>query len=197
MTLADAPIQVGCILIYIIITYIMTSQPLEWFRFGLFFVICLMVALVAQSIGLVVGALFSVKVSEVVYKIGMEIVLIFEFFFFKNGAVFGPFFICPFLIFSGFFIQLNDAHPAMQWLFHASFLKYALEGGTLAIFGYERERMECSKLFCQFVLPKKFIKTVDMHNGDFMTAVIALLVIFFIFRFTAFYVMSFRVRSKR
>lgn len=43
----------------------MTSQPLEWFRFGLFFVICLMVALVAQSIGLVVGALFSVKVSEV------------------------------------------------------------------------------------------------------------------------------------
>lgn len=63
MTLADAPIQVGCILIYIIITYTMTSQPLEWFRFGLFFVICLMVALVAQSIGLVVGALFNVKVS--------------------------------------------------------------------------------------------------------------------------------------
>ncbi|KAJ6646154.1 ATP-binding cassette subfamily G member 4 [Pseudolycoriella hygida] len=154
MTLADAPIQVGCILIYIIITYIMTSQPLEWFRFGLFFVICLMVALVAQSIGLVVGALFSVK----------------------NGAVFGPFFICPFLIFSGFFIQLNDAHPTMQWLFHASFLKYALEGGTLAIFGYERERMECSQLFCQFVLPKKFIKTVDMHNSDFMTAVIALII---------------------
>ncbi|XP_037042712.1 ATP-binding cassette sub-family G member 4-like [Bradysia coprophila] len=175
MTLADAPIQVGCILIYIIITYLMTSQPLEWFRFGLFFVICLMVALVAQSIGLAVGALFSVK----------------------NGAIFGPFFICPFLIFSGFFVQLNDAHPAMQWLFHASFLKYALEGGTLAIFGYERERMECSKLFCQFVLPKKFIKTVDMHNGDFMTAVIALVVIFFIFRFIAFYVMSFRVRSKR
>lgn len=63
MTLADFPIQVGCILIYIIITYTMTSQPLEWFRFGYFFVICLMVALVAQSIGLVVGALFSVKVS--------------------------------------------------------------------------------------------------------------------------------------
>ncbi len=45
----------------------MTSQPLEWFRFGLFFVICLMVALVAQSIGLVVGALFNVKVSELAY----------------------------------------------------------------------------------------------------------------------------------
>lgn len=48
----------------------MTSQPLEWFRFGLFFVICLMVALVAQSIGLVVGALFSVKVSEVLCIFG-------------------------------------------------------------------------------------------------------------------------------
>lgn len=85
----------------------------------------------------------------------------------------------------------------MQWLFHASFLKYGLEGGTLAIFGYERERMKCAEMYCHFVLPEKFIKTVDMHNGAFMTSVIALIVIFFIFRFTAFYVMSFRVRSKR
>lgn len=62
MTLADAPIQTGCIAIYIVITYLMTSQPLEFFRLGLFFAICLMTAFVAQSLGLVVGALFSVKV---------------------------------------------------------------------------------------------------------------------------------------
>lgn len=124
-------------------------------------------------------------------------IFLFSLLFEKNGAVFGPFFICPFLIFSGFFIHFNDAHPAMQWLFYASFLKYGLEGGTLAIFGYEREPMECSEIYCHYVLPKKFIKTVDMHNGDFMTAMIALIVIFFVFRFTAFYVMLFRVRSKR
>lgn len=119
------------------------------------------------------------------------------FFFLQNGAIFGPFFICPFLIFSGFFIHLSDAQPILQWLFHISFLKYALEGASLAIFGYDRPKMNCDQLFCQFVLPKKFMKTVDMHNGDYLTATIALTVIFLIFRFTAFYVMSFRLRSKR
>lgn len=63
MTLADFPIQTGCIAIYIAVTYLMTSQPLEFFRLGLFFAICLMTAFVAQSLGLVVGALFSVKVN--------------------------------------------------------------------------------------------------------------------------------------
>lgn len=62
LTLADAPIQAACIFIYTIITYLMTAQPLEFFRFGLFFGIILMTAFVAQSVGLVVGALFNVKV---------------------------------------------------------------------------------------------------------------------------------------
>lgn len=62
LTLADAPIQAACILIYTVITYVMTAQPLEFFRFGLFFGIITMTAFVAQSLGLMVGALFNVKV---------------------------------------------------------------------------------------------------------------------------------------
>lgn len=62
MTLADAPVQIGCTLIYVGITYLMTAQPLELYRFGLFFAICMMTAFVAQSFGLFVSALFSVKV---------------------------------------------------------------------------------------------------------------------------------------
>lgn len=64
MTLADVPIQMFCSLIYLAITYYMTSQPPQWFRFGLFVAICIMVCLVAQALGLLVGALFSVKVSD-------------------------------------------------------------------------------------------------------------------------------------
>lgn len=64
MTLADVPIQMSCSLVYLAITYYMTSQPPEWSRFGLFVAICIMVCLVAQALGLLVGALFSVKVSE-------------------------------------------------------------------------------------------------------------------------------------
>lgn len=117
-------------------------------------------------------------------------------FLIQNGAIFGPFFICPFLIFSGFFIHLTDAHPIMHWLFHISFLKYALQGAALAIFGYDRPRMDCDETYCHFVLPKKFLKEVDMLEADFVEAVIALGVIFFVFRVSAFYVMQYRMKNK-
>lgn len=68
LTLADAPIQAACIFIYTVITYVMTAQPLEFFRFGLFFGIITMTAFVAQSLGLVVGALFNVKVMLVKWR---------------------------------------------------------------------------------------------------------------------------------
>uniref|UniRef100_A0A182YMF1 ABC transporter domain-containing protein n=1 Tax=Anopheles stephensi TaxID=30069 RepID=A0A182YMF1_ANOST len=153
MTVADIPIQLLCTVTYIVITYYMTGQPPEAFRIGLFTLICLMVAWVAQGLGLLVASLFDVK----------------------NGAVFGPFFICPFLIFSGFFIHLTDAHPVMHWLFHISFLKYALQGAAMAIFGYDRPRMDCDETYCHFVLPKKFLKEIDMLEADFVEAVIALM----------------------
>uniref|UniRef100_A0A182U2S1 ABC-2 type transporter transmembrane domain-containing protein n=1 Tax=Anopheles melas TaxID=34690 RepID=A0A182U2S1_9DIPT len=174
MTVADIPIQLLCTVTYILITYYMTGQPPEAFRVGLFTLICLMVAWVAQGLGLLVASLFDVK----------------------NGAIFGPFFICPFLIFSGFFIHLTDAHPIMHWLFHISFLKYALQGAAMAIFGYDRPRMDCDETYCHFVLPKKFLKEVDMLDADFVEAVIALGVIFFVFRVSAFYVMQYRMKNK-
>ncbi|XP_055710758.1 ATP-binding cassette sub-family G member 4-like [Phlebotomus papatasi] len=174
MTLADVPVQVVCVFLYTLITYLMTGQPLEIQRFALFTFTCLIVCFVAQSIGLLIGSLFSVK----------------------NGAIFGPFFICPFLIFSGFFIHLTDAHPIMHWLFHISFLKYALEGTSLALFGFNRPKMECEKIFCQFVLPEKFMKTVNMNEANYWFILAAMVTIFLFFRVTTYYVMLYRLRNK-
>lgn len=106
LTMADIPIQVFCTVIYILITYFMTSQPLEIFRFTCFFFVNLLVCFVAQGLGLLCGSIFNVK----------------------YGCILGNFFICPFLIFSGFFVQMKHAHHLTHWLFHISFLKYALEG---------------------------------------------------------------------
>lgn len=112
--MADIPIQCLCTVLYILITYFMTGQPLEIFRFAGFFFVNLLVCFVAQGLGLLCGSIFDVK----------------------YGCIFGNFFICPFLVFSGFFVQLKHAHHLTHWLFHISFLKYALEG---------RQRLSCSK----------------------------------------------------
>lgn len=84
----------------------------------------------------------------------------------------------------------------MHWLFHVSFLKYALEGASLSLFGYGRERMPCDKMYCQFVLPDKFMKTMNMHEANYLHVLIALSVIFLFFRFIAYYLMLYRLRNK-
>lgn len=112
------------------------------------------------------------------------------------GQIFGPFIIGPFLVFSGFFLRFADAHPALHWLFHMSFLKHALEGATLAIFGYDRPKMECDRIYCQYRIPKKFMKLIDMHNGDITTVSIVLIVICLSLRIVAFFIMSFRIKRR-
>lgn len=63
LTFADLPIQIACVTIFVIITYLMTAQPLEWFRFGIFYAIICLVTLVSQGWGMIIGAVCDVKVS--------------------------------------------------------------------------------------------------------------------------------------
>lgn len=115
---------------------------------------------------------------------------------FQLGQIFGPFVIAPFLVFSGFFLRFADAHPSLHWLFQISYLKHALEGASLAIFGYDRPKMDCERIYCQYRIPKKFMKLIDMHNGDMTTVAIVLIVICLTLRIIAFFIMSFRIKKR-
>ncbi|GJQ74986.1 hypothetical protein Trydic_g9608 [Trypoxylus dichotomus] len=145
ITLADIPIQIIATVLYALLTYFMTAQPIEMLRVFLFFNMCILISLVAQSLGLLVGAFMDLK----------------------NGVIFGPFFLLPFTIFSGFFVQLYDVHPYMRWIFHISYIKYGLEGLMLAIFGYDREKMPCNADYCHYHYPNIFLEDVDMADANF------------------------------
>ncbi|KAH8318978.1 hypothetical protein KR067_001255 [Drosophila pandora] len=175
ITLADLPIQIICSALFIVPTYLLTQQPLELWRFSLFFLIVFITALVSQSIGLAVGAALSLKL----------------------GSILGPFFICPFLQFSGFFLMEKDAPVYMRWMFDISFLKYSLEGSMMAIFGYDRERLDCNDMYCHLTRPTFILKYLDMERGSYIKAFVFLFCIFIMLRILAFYIMSFRLRLFR
>ncbi|XP_004530367.1 ATP-binding cassette sub-family G member 4 [Ceratitis capitata] len=175
ITLADIPIQIICTSLFIFPTYYLTGQPLEVMRFVLYFVIVFLTALVGQSIGLIVGSALSVH----------------------YGAIFGPFFICPFLAFSGFFLQQKDSPVYLKWMFDVSFLKYALDGSMLSLFGYGRGKLECKEMYCHHSHPAFFLRNMDLGNANYKVAAIFLLCLFVMLRILAFYVMSFRLRLFR
>nr|XP_014086513.2 ABC transporter G family member 6 [Bactrocera oleae] len=175
ITLADIPIQLICTSLFIFPTYYLTGQPMDVIRFALFFTIVFLTALVGQSIGLSVGSALSVH----------------------YGAILGPFFICPFLAFSGFFLQRKDSPFYLKWLFDISFLKYALDGSMLSLFGYGRGKLECKEFYCHHSHPAFFLKNMDLANANYKLAAIFLLSLFIVLRILAFYIMSFRLRLFR
>lgn len=175
ISIADIPIQMAATTCYGLLTYFMTQQPVEVYRLGLFLFMCMLIAAVSQSFGLLIGAAMSIN----------------------NGVIFGPFCFLPFTIFSGFFVQLTATHPALHWIFHISFLKYGFEGLVLSVMGYERGKLPCEAEYCNFVHPKHFLKVMDMDNSTYSMSVIFLVSLFLVLRIAAFIALHLKVKNSR
>ena len=154
-------------------------------------------ALVAQGIGLLVGAAFSIPVAVFV----------------------GPACSIPFLLFSGFFINMNAIPPYMHWILYISckeiiwknrisliiqiilgifiVMRYSVEGSMVAIYSFDRPPLSCSLPYCPFRYPEKFLAQFDMADSSYMWCTIALVISFVVIRILGYVVLRFRLRHVR
>lgn len=63
LVVSRTPATIFFSLIYLVITYPLTSQPMEGPRIAMFTAICIMVALISESMGTVISSMLSVVVS--------------------------------------------------------------------------------------------------------------------------------------
>lgn len=108
-TLADLPFQILFSSVYVLVVYYLTSQPMEPKRVIMFVVICILTSLVAQSLGLLIGA-------------GMSI---------ETGVFLGPVSTIPTILFSGFFVTFDTIPGYLQWVTYLSYVRYGFEGTKL------------------------------------------------------------------
>lgn len=92
-----------------IVVYYLTSQPFEPQRIAMFVFICILTSLVAQSLGLLIGAGLSVEA----------------------GVFLGPVSTIPTILFSGFFVNFDTIPGYLQWVTYVSYVRYAFEGKYL------------------------------------------------------------------
>jgi len=92
--------------VYVLVVYYLTSQPMELERVSMFVLICVLNSLVAQSLGLLIGA-------------GMNI---------ETGVFLGPVTTIPTILFSGFFVNFDTIPGYLQWVTYVSYVRYGFEG---------------------------------------------------------------------
>ncbi|KAK5643310.1 hypothetical protein RI129_007155 [Pyrocoelia pectoralis] len=175
ITMSDLPFQTIFCIFYVGIVYFMTGQPMEFHRFGMFLLACLLVAFVAQSVGLVVGAAMNVQ----------------------NGVFLAPVMSVPFLLFSGFFVSFDAIPIYLRWITYLSYIRYGFEGTALATYSFDRPKLKCSIDHCHFKIPTTTLEELDMMNSDYRIDIAALLVIFFVLRIAAFLFLRWKLKSNR
>ncbi|XP_023011566.1 ABC transporter expressed in trachea [Leptinotarsa decemlineata] len=176
-TLADIPFTLALTTSYIIGVYFITSQPLEATRFGMVLGVSVLIALVSQSYGLLVGAAFKIE----------------------GGVFLGPITTIPMVLFSGFFAKLDDIPYYLKWLPYMSYLRYGFEGSMIAIYGLGRPKLECNAEYCPFKYPKTFLSHMAMKD-DMRTYLIdigILISIFVILRICIYFVLRIKLLQIR
>ncbi|GLH14789.1 Protein white [Gryllus bimaculatus] len=174
-TMADLPLQSLCSVVYVTIVYFMTNQPHDATRYIMVLNMCVLTSLVAQSLGLLVGA-------------GMSI---------ENGIFFGPASSVPIILFSGFFVNFSALPTYMQWLPYISYVRYGFEGTMISIYGHGRGKLKCSEAYCHFKNPKKFLEEMDMGKSEYWIDAAALIGFFVLIRFVTYWVFRWKLHSKR
>lgn len=111
----------------------------------------------------------------------------------------GPVITVPFLIFSVYGMGFKEEIPFyMRILMYSSYLRYALEGIVVSVYGNNRPRMICpsEEVYCHLREPETLLSEVGMVGIIYWVDVLALFVMLLFYRGLSFFLLRRRLSAK-
>lgn len=147
-----ACLQVTCVTVFMTIIFWLTNQPFEWFRFGMSVFVIILVSLIFQDYGIMMGTLLDMQVNYTCIEFAngsMSIrssVLRSYFGLLQTGLIAAMFTTFPIVMFSGFLLFRKDAPEGYHYFFDASPLRRAVELVVASVYGFDRKPLACPKV---------------------------------------------------
>ncbi|XP_055640435.1 ATP-binding cassette sub-family G member 1-like isoform X2 [Toxorhynchites rutilus septentrionalis] len=138
--IVEIPILLLNTTILVAMIYVMTSQPMEFYRAFWFWVICLLFGWICQMWGLIFGCFFRIQTTLFVASMST----------------------IPVMLFSGCFITIDQMPAPLRPLTYVSFERYAFEGYLHVLYGLGRKDMDCPEIFCYYKKLSKFLQSLQM-----------------------------------
>ncbi|XP_049789514.1 ATP-binding cassette sub-family G member 4 [Schistocerca nitens] len=173
--LSDIPLQVLCPTCFVVIAYFMTGQPYDHQRLYMFLLVCMLMTMIAQTLGLVAGAICNIQLGT-----------------FILAAV-----TIPMFLFSGFFMRLDDIPSYFVPLTYLSLFRYGFEAIVLCIYGFGRKNLVCSEIYCYYKDPSKFLENMGMAHSDYWMDICGLVTWLVILQLTLFVTLKIRLHKSR
>ncbi|XP_069686168.1 ATP-binding cassette sub-family G member 1-like [Periplaneta americana] len=169
-TVADLPLQILCATLFLIGSYFLTDQPLD-IRALQFWALHIIFSMSGQTLGFVTGTAFNAQM-------GLFMVISIT---------------VPMLLFSGFYVRLNDVPGYLAWFTHVSSFRYSFEGGMVAIYGNNRSKLECSQPYCHYRNPSKILDDFNISDATYESDLMAILIWYLIMQIMFYFVLKLRL----
>ncbi|XP_032666036.1 ATP-binding cassette sub-family G member 1 isoform X2 [Odontomachus brunneus] len=179
LTVVNIPQQLVLALIYLVLVYLITGQPLEWRRCFMFFGTCFLCSFIAETIAYSIASVLNVV----------------------NSIFLGPALTCPLILVAvqGF----GDPNPLSIYrilIMYISYIRYGLEALIAAMYGYGRKRLPCpiEEIYCPFNSPAEIFRTIGRKTApNFWLDILALVIILCICKAILYYLLRQRIHPNK
>ncbi|PSN47143.1 ATP-binding cassette sub-family G member 4 [Blattella germanica] len=176
LIISSLPIQFLFSAVPVSLTYVLSAQPLEWFRFIRVVLAFFFTSLTAEGFGFFLGTICRPTMSTF------------------NGALYTAFLV----LFGGCLMLFGHMPSYIHWLSFFGFFRFTFDAVLSVLYSYNRQKLYCpeEEVICYLGEPKKILKEVGVSEDMYWVDISVLLLYCTLTRLVTYFTLKREIRKR-